>query len=311
MGCTMRKPQVAVRQWRSNGVAWQRQVRDAYADDPMPVVPHLDVGKAVVRYVCRQQAVEMIARYEWLGTMSATSRHFGIFFGDFCAGVTCVGGSGCVSGTGVAQMFDIDQSELAILARGACAHWAPSGTNSKLVSWTARLIRRECWAKLLMAYADPSAGEYGTIYQASNWAYVGPTESKYRLIAPDGRVRDEKYILNQARRANNISWREQRARLLTDGWRFVNTTPKFRYVCVLDTSNRALVERVEQMRQPYPKRPCVPSSGGAAAGFHPAEGGSTPTGTLQLDLFVESSPTAPTAASPATCAGTKQIAARG
>jgi hypothetical protein len=56
------------------------------------------------------------------------------------------------------------------------------------------------------------------------------------------------------------------------------SNPKHRYVCVLDRSDRALVERIESMRQPYPKRAKHPSD---APGVQPGEGGAAPTRTLQ------------------------------
>ena len=38
------------------------------------------------------------------------------------------------------------------------------------------------------------------------------------------------------------------------GWTEQKSNPKHRYVYVLDKSDSALVERVERMRKPYPKR---------------------------------------------------------
>jgi hypothetical protein len=54
--------------------------------------------------------------------------------------------------------------------------------------------------------------------------------------------------------------------------------PKHRYVYVLDRSDRALVERIERMRQPYPKRAKQSSD---APADQVGEGGAAPTGTLQ------------------------------
>ena len=212
--------------------------------------------------------------------MITTSWHFGLFFGDYCAGVTCVGR---VAGAGiaVADQFGIARDEIAYLARGACVHWAPTGANSRLVSWTARLVARSTTRKLLIAYADADAGEVGTIYQAAGWVYVGRGLKTWQYVAPNGRIYDAKLpdgLRRQAGTLATVTWQEQKRALLAAGWHIQPTNPKHRYVCVLDRSNRALVERVESMRQPYPKRAKHPAD---APADQAGEGGAAPTRTLQ------------------------------
>jgi hypothetical protein len=104
-------------------VAWQKQLRDRYMVEGVPPVENLDVKRAVVRGVSRRLAEHVILKYEWLGTMARSAEHFGIFFGDYCAGVCCV----CLNGVGTAgtssnQEFGIERKDLATLARGACVH---------------------------------------------------------------------------------------------------------------------------------------------------------------------------------------------
>lgn len=243
-----------VRDWQPNGIAWQKQLRDQYLDDPGPPDRYLDLKAARVKPVSREVAEEIILRYEWLGTMSATTLHFGLFFGPFIGGVTCVGGTGCTAGTRVGARFGLPDADVMVLARGACAHWAPPGANSRLVSWTARLLERSAQARLLIAYADPSAGEYGTIYQASNWVCVG-TAGRYRYLkSPSGKRYDDRALDVQAKRLGTKR-ADLIARLLAQGWEFIRQPPKFCYATVLDRSDRALIGRIAAMRQPYPRRP--------------------------------------------------------
>lgn len=236
---------------------WQKQLRDKYLEEGTPPVPHLSVKRARVRPVSRKLAEQIILKYEWLGTMAQTRQHFGIFFGPFCAGVTCVGIS-ATGGMNSAKEFKVAYDELAILARGACVHWAPVGTNSRLVSWTARLLPSvEPQAKVMIAYADTDAGEIGTIYQACNWTYLGLGSSVLQLIAPNGRIYDQSMIYQWRKRdglLKTVSWSAYRDRLLASGWSTQSTNPKHRYVQILDKSDKALIQRVERMAQPYPKR---------------------------------------------------------
>lgn len=247
---TFRKP--------AGEVAYQKQLRDRYVDEGVPPVPHLDLKRSVVRPVSVDVARQVILKYEWLGTMHKTRYHFGLFFGIFCAGVTCTGAS-VTGGAHNHRYFGLDNSaDLLVLARGACVHWAPAGANSKLVSWTAKLLERERAGKLLVAYADSDAGEIGTIYQACNWTYIGPSKEGLReYVAPNGRVYNMKVVYDTRRRnkqLDTVTWSEQRQALLAAGWTEQAANPKHRYVRLLDRSDKQLVDRIESLAQPYPKR---------------------------------------------------------
>jgi len=261
-------------------VAYQKQLRDRYLELGTPEGVDLSLKRARVVPVSREIARSIILKYEWLGTMSGTSLHFAIMFGSYVGGVTCV----AVNGTGAAgshrhHEFGISRTDLATLARGACVHWAPKGANSKLVSWTTKLLAKAKAAKLVIAYSDPEAGEIGTVYQACNWVYVGKTTkgAPHEIVAPNNRVYNIRRIQNDAK-ANRISWGRQRRLMEAAGWRIQTQTAKGKYVAVLDPSDDALAARVRAMTQPYPKR-VKPK--GEASPVQGGEGGSTPTHALQ------------------------------
>jgi hypothetical protein len=262
---------------RAGAVCWQKQLRDRYAAEGTPPVPHLDVGRAVVRPVSRKMAEQVILKYEWLGAMAQTSRHYGIFFGNHCAGVSCVNDDSRRANRNAHREFGLQDGEVAYLARGACVHWAPPGTNSKLVSWTCRLVAKVSRAKVMIAYADTDAGEIGTIYQACNWTYIGRGSSTKQWVSPGGVVRDQLHPFNLARRegGTRAGWVD---RLRKSGWSEQASNPKHRYAYVLDKSDAALVARVARMRRPYPKRAGSVDSGTSAN--HAGGGGATPTPAL-------------------------------
>lgn len=238
-------------------VAWQRQLRDRYISEGVPDVSHLDISKAIIRPVSRKIAEQIILKYEWLGTMVRSKWHYGIFFGMHCAGVCCVG-THLTGGINSAKEFHLEQSQLALLARGANVHWSPQGANSKLVSWTCKLLAKDTPCKLVIAYSDTDAGEIGTIYQACNWVYIGRGQNSVKqLVAPNGHIYDQKVVWQTRYKHNQldtITWSQQRDALLDAGWREQEINPKHRYVWVLDKKDKALVELVESKRQPYPKR---------------------------------------------------------
>lgn len=246
--------------------AWQKQLRDRFLDQPAPAVD-LDLATARVRPISRSLALSVILRYEWLGTLPPVQRYFGIFFGPYLAGVTAVAVGNGTAGAFTAKQYGLSGRELATLTRGACVHWAPPGTNSKLVAWTVRLLRElEPGAKLLVAYADAEAGEIGTIYQASGWTYIGLGATVVEWVSPSGAVANTRFLgATSHDRGKTVSrgvaptrgrdrTKKATAALLDAGWRRQRSNPKRRYVVVLDRKDGDLGRRIRAMSLPYPKR---------------------------------------------------------
>lgn len=274
---------------KQSDICWQKQVRDAHIPDGAPDID-LNLKRAVVRSVTRKMAEQIILKYEWLGTLPFSCNAFyGIFFGSYCAGVTCVsiGGGGGANVYAYKEFGLKHQKELAYLQRGANVHWSPIGANSKLISWTCKLLVKNTAAKLIVAYSDTDAGEIGTVYQACNWICIGRGSSAMQWVSPDGRIMDQKLPSNLAKSKGGTR-KQWCAALYKAGWHEQESNPKWRYVFVLDKSDGALVNRVEKMRVPYPKR--VMREGSADSGTvgdQPAGGGANPTPSLLYPVLQE------------------------
>ncbi len=273
-------------------MAYQKQLRDRHSDEGMP--PGLDeddliLKRARVKPVGKAMAERIILKYEWLGTMAPTSYHYGIFFGMYCAGVVCVAGPNGVAGNRTHEMFGIDRRQLRVLARGACVHWAPAGTNSKLISWAMRLMEKEGNGKICLAYSDLDAGEIGTVYQAANWTYIGPGSATQQWVAPNGAVYDAKHPANlRARKGGTRQYWVRR--LIEEGWTQQKSNPKHRYVKVIDTSDKELMTLVQSMAMPYPKRHRTrlfsPSSPGESSTQETPEASDACAGSIDGDASV-------------------------
>lgn len=137
----------------------------------------VDIKKAQLKEIDFITAAAIIEEYEYLGTMAAGPRHaYGIYFEGNCAGVILFT---TVNPASVAQSIikpPYDEKVIQ-LSRGACVHWAHPHSASKLISYGLRQIEAEGW-RIVVAYADPKAGEIGTVYQATNWLYCGRTEAR-------------------------------------------------------------------------------------------------------------------------------------
>jgi hypothetical protein len=260
-------------------VCWQKQLRDNYNHLGVPSVPTLDLSKAVIRKVNRKTAESIILKYEWLGTLPLGCTHYyGIFFGSYCAGVTCVSVGGGGANVYAYKEFGLSsQYEFAYLQRGANVHWSPTGANSKLVSFTCKLLAKDTGAKLIIAYSDTDAGEIGTIYQACNWVYIGRGSSTNQWVSPQGRVYDQKLASNIAKRKGVERFRITKY-LLSKGWHEQKSNPKGRYVYILDRTDKMLVALIEKLRRPYPKRiSCGIGETDSAGRSNVQTGGASPT----------------------------------
>ena len=265
-----------------SGVCHQKTTRDKYLDEGSPLPDSdLKVKSAIVRPVSYQFAKRIILKYEWLGTMSVNSAyHYGIFFKNHCAGVCCF----CVAGfaiPGIVKMLKADPNDLTYLSRGACVHWAPPQTNSKLIARSLK-FEKERGKKVAVAFSDQEAGEIGTVYQASNWLYLGTGKTNFEFVSPHGKKFTNPAFTQLCSR-NRISHSAMKQRFINEGWTLSKSSPKHRYLYILNDSDKRLSSLIRAMSKPYPKRPNG-SEGSVLAdtsGVHPEKSGSIPTPSLQ------------------------------
>ncbi len=255
--------------------AHQRRLRERYSKNG-EATPETDlsVRRARVHPISYSFAKSIIFRYEWLGTMASTEYHYGIFFGEYCGGVTCYGRN-AIAGISFHRKFNLLREDVIILARGACVHWAPKNTNSRLIARSLRMVGVEAGVRICCAFADEDAGEVGSLYQATNWIYIGPGTPTPLLRSSEGRELNVRIVTSYARR-NHISFARQMRMFEAAGWKRVDGRPKHRYVFQLDDDER-LRDRIEELRvDEVPRR----KQRGAAPALQAGEGGSTPTSAL-------------------------------
>lgn len=118
----------------------------------------------------KKEAVEFIKRYEWLGTITQYSTHyFGAYYKGILGGVTIFSMPNAFS-----KLLGEDTKNLErLVSRGACASWTPKGLASHFLMASIRQMVATTQYRLFTAYSDPTAKELGTIYQSTNWYYLG------------------------------------------------------------------------------------------------------------------------------------------
>ncbi len=216
---------------------------------------NLDLKDAVVKKIDRDTAKKVILEYEWLGTMASTSHHYGIFFDGVCGGVVCYGPN-CTAAVYAHKEFGLEKDQYWNLARGACVHWTPKGAASKLISQSLKLLKEEePKAQLVIAYSDTNAGEIGTVYQATNWVYVGEgTRQTFNLVNKKLNRRFDERQLDKLRKDLRITRTEVKKKLADSGWEIELKAVKHKYVFLLGSKKekKELLKRLNVL--PYPKR---------------------------------------------------------
>jgi len=244
--------------------AWQYKIREDKKKDWLESGKYrfwenldLSLKNARVKEVDRKTAEKIILEYEWLGDMAVTNKFYGIFFGNYCGGVICLSvkqGGGC--GTALPIQLKTNPKKMVYFARGACPFWTPKGTASKLLSYTLKLLEKSNEYDLAIAYSDTDAGEYGTVYQASNWICLGKGKGRKNgeLVSPEGKIHNNR-ILGTFAKKNNISWSDARAYFLNNGYKEQTSNAKYRYCYILNRNEKDIIHnKIKHLITEYPKR---------------------------------------------------------
>ena len=67
-------------------------------------------------------------------------------------------------------------------------------SESRVLGIVLRSLKRNTRVKFILAYADPSRGHSGTIYQAGNWLYTGLSEATPLYDIGDGKARHSRSL---------------------------------------------------------------------------------------------------------------------
>jgi hypothetical protein len=244
--------------------AHQRKIREQF-ELLNNVKEYYPIQSAALREISYDEAKKIILEYEWLGTMGTTQIHFGIFYSDFmdgekCAGVVCFGYFQAMNtssgGHPYAPYVGVEYAKKGIqLTRGACVHWAHEHSGSKLIGYGLREIAKRGY-KYVVAFSDPKAGEIGTLYQATNWYYLGATKDKHWDIYD----KSGKLFLNDRDIFKKYKFRGKRKIL-----ELIKNTPhyeirlresKSRYIKLIGSKreNREMYKVLGPKILPYPKR---------------------------------------------------------
>jgi hypothetical protein len=121
----------------------------------------------------------------------------------------------------------------------------PKNGESRFLGVSLRALKKHTDLKFLLAYADPSQGHVGTIYQATGWLYTGLSQATPLYDIGDGRQ-------HHSRSLGHVFGSHGLAHLRRQGVqvRLVPQRAKHRYIYLLHPSWRS---RVRAPVLPYPQ----------------------------------------------------------
>jgi hypothetical protein len=184
---------------------------------------------------------DFIKKYEWLGTTGwlvkwcFTARHEGKL-----AGVVMLSEPVAPSIFGKALKYNVE----ALVQRGACSSWAPKNLNSRLVMFACRWMVENTDRRVFIGYSDPSANEYGTIYQACNFMYLGAKfGNKAVYTLPNGKKVGSRYFtrtssMKKWAKELGIQWQPSWSK--NNGYQNVSAIPKTELKALRDYASRMM-----------------------------------------------------------------------
>jgi hypothetical protein len=209
-----------------------------------------------VETVTLAEALPMIAAHEWLGNIGHATTFVGLLSPSReLLGVACFGHGPT---GGIRRRIG---SPALCLERGACGPDAPPNAASFLINAACRLVHRLTGVAIFFAYADPMAGEYGAVYQAAGWAYLGQgihgrstRTRRYAVLAPGADPADPSaWQTTRAlrREGRHLSFAEARAA----GWRIAAREAKHVYAVNVGRDRRAWLAALPVLTYPKPAAP--------------------------------------------------------
>jgi hypothetical protein len=237
--------------------AWQKVIREkqsAVDKGGLFGIPDVDISKAVCREITYGQAKSIIEEYEWLGTMGTTQYHYGIFFENMLAGAICFGYFQAMLGYSNYVGRDYAKSGIQ-LSRGACVHWAHPHSASKLIAYGLKQMQLKGY-KYVIAFSDSRAGEIGTVYQASNWIYLGIERQNRKHLNLYSAVSGKK-VMDCRDFCKRYGYKNYNAYLLEHPEIKALPEPnKARYIYLLGShkDKKEMLKNLSRKIKPYPKR---------------------------------------------------------
>lgn len=213
----------------------------------------IPVREMTVKPMTVKEARPYIATFHYSKTMPDSTKYvFGGYLGDTLCGIVTYG-----MGTGKNQYLSvipiIENGQYLELTRLWCANEMPKNTESKLISTSLKMLPPEI--KLVISFADDSKNHAGTIYQATNWYYLGSNKGGKTLICEDGVIKHTRLIGMYKKRHPELKKLTNNEIMKKYGWTYGEAGSKHRYVQIRGTKKekKEMYKFFQDKIEDYPK----------------------------------------------------------
>ena len=205
--------------------------------------PSAVLQSLMVRPIPLAMAKELLVREHYLRSFpGGTHLAFGVFSEQRLLGALSLGAGPAMA---YALVDGACSQDCLALTRLWLSDELPANSESKVIAFTLRSLKRHTQLKFLITYADPTQGHVGTVYQASNWLYTGLSQATPLYDIGDGKLYHSR-TLSQIYGTHSLKYLRNHGVQA----RLVPQQPKHRYIYFLDRSWRA---RLKVPVLPYPK----------------------------------------------------------
>ena len=233
--------------------AHQRLIREAFAlKEPRETNRSLE-GYSV-ETISRLAATPLILRYEWLGTLGRST-----FFVGLLSPGRDLQGAACFGYGPSGNIRKLIGEPALCLERGACVHYAPPNAASFLINAACKLVYRISGVPLFFAYGDPMAGEYGAVYQAAGWTYLGQgihgkgERTRRFFVLPPGRDPANPANWKATRELRRNGARMSFAQARQQGWQIATREAKHVYATHVGRGRKAWKKLLDCHPYPAPR----------------------------------------------------------
>ena len=205
---------------------------------PTPALQYLKVRPVPVKVV-----KALLVREHYLHSMPGGSQMvLGVYWGQPLLGAVILG-----AGPSNAHrlVHDATRDDCAALTRLWLHDDLPKNSESRVIGQCLRALGRYTGVKFVLSYADPAQGHVGTIYQATNWIYTGPSSAMPLYDIGDGVPRHSR-TLSHAIGSHSMRHFADHGVTVQK----IPQLPKHRYIYFLDRRWRS---RMRGPELPYPK----------------------------------------------------------
>jgi hypothetical protein len=204
-----------------------------------------------IKKVPAKQIRGYVATYHYTHIMPDNSMEcYAGYYNDKLAGVI-VFGNGASNEAFTKIIPTIKVEEAREIMRLWCPDEMPKNTETRIIKEAIKQLPKK--VKLIVTFADEGKKHKGTIYQASNFTYLGMTKPNKMLINKEGKKFHVRTIGSYKRRHPEIRTLSHEEIMKLYNWKYTEGSPKHKYFKLINLSHKEKKKIMKTIKeQPYP-----------------------------------------------------------